>query len=103
MIKRSFIASLAMACIASGCVSSIKSYHGYAPDEVAPNAITPGVDTRSSVLAQLGSPSTESIFDENTWIYITTIQERVAFYRPQISTRTVTAIRFSEEDVVAEV
>lgn len=103
MIKRSLIAGLAAACLATGCVSSIKSYHGYAPDEVAPNAITPGIDTRSSVLAQLGSPSTESIFDDNTWIYITTIQERFAFYRPQISTRTVTAIRFSEEDVVDEV
>lgn len=103
MVKRSFIASLAVACLATGCISPVKAYHGYAPDEVAPNAITPGIDTRSSVLAQLGSPSTESIFDDNTWVYISTIQERFAFYRPQISTRTVTAIRFSDEDVVEEV
>lgn len=103
MAKRHLLASFAVACLATGCISPVKAYHGYAPDEVAPNAITPGIDTRSSVLAQLGSPSTESIFDDNTWIYISTIQERFAFYRPTISTRSVTAIRFSEEDVVEEV
>lgn len=104
-MKKPFIAaSLALACVAvSGCVSSVQAYHGYAPDEVQPSAVSPGVDTRSSVLAQLGSPSTESVFDENTWIYITTIQERFAFFRPKISSRTVTAIRFSEDDVVEEV
>ncbi len=103
MAKRSIIASVALCCLAAGCISSVKAYHGYAPDEVSPNEITPGIDSRSSVLAQLGSPSTESIFDDNTWIYISTVQERFAFYKPQISTRTVTAIRFSEEDVVEEV
>ena len=103
MAYRNILASVALGCLAAGCISPVTAYHGYAPDEVAPNQITPGIDTRSSVLAQLGSPSTESVFDENTWIYITTIQERFAFYRPTISTRTVTAIRFGGEDVVEEV
>ncbi|HIG22065.1 MULTISPECIES: outer membrane protein assembly factor BamE [Henriciella] len=103
MAHRTILASLALACLTAGCISPMQEYHGYAPDEVAPNQITPGIDTRSSVLAQLGSPSTRSIFDDNTWMYITTIQERFAFYRPDISTRTVTAIRFSDEDVVEEV
>jgi outer membrane protein assembly factor BamE (lipoprotein component of BamABCDE complex) len=103
MAYRTILASVAFGCLAAGCISPVQAYHGYAPDEVAPNQVTPGVDTRASVLAQLGSPSTESVFDEKTWIYITTIQESIAFYRPSISTRTVTAIRFSEEDVVEEV
>ena len=103
MAHRTILASVALACMTAGCISPVKAYHGYAPDEVAPNQITPGIDTRSTVLAQLGSPSTSSVFDEDTWMYITTIQERFAFYRPEISTRTVTAIRFSDEDVVDEV
>ncbi|MEE2879454.1 MAG: outer membrane protein assembly factor BamE [Pseudomonadota bacterium] len=104
MSKPIIAASLALACLTVvGCVSSVKAYHGYAPDEVNPGSIEPGVDTRSSVLAQLGSPSTESVFDDNTWMYITTIQESFAFLRPEISARTVTAIRFSDEDVVDEV
>ena len=103
MSKPIIAASLAACLVATACVSSVKAYHGYAPDEVNPGNIEPGIDTRSSVLAQLGSPSTESVFDDNTWMYITTIQERFAFFRPEISTRTVTAIRFSQEDVVEEV
>ncbi|WP_084396165.1 outer membrane protein assembly factor BamE [Henriciella aquimarina] len=103
MKKTAIIASVAFAFLSTGCISSMQSYHGYAPDEVAPDSVTPGVDTRSSVLAQLGSPSTKSAFDENTWVYITTIQKRFAFFRPKIDTRTVTAIRFSDEDVVDEV
>lgn len=103
MAIRTLVASLALASTLSACISPVKAYHGYAPDEVQPNAVTPGIDTRSSVLAQLGSPSTESVFDEKTWIYITTIQERFAFFRPKTSSRTVTAIRFSDEDVVQEV
>ena len=103
MVTRPFLASLALACLTAGCITPVQEYHGYAPDEVSPSAITPGIDTRSSVLAPLGSPSTESVFDENTWIYITTIQQRFAFYKPSVSTRTVTAIRFSGEDVVDEV
>ena len=103
MSKPIIAASLAACLVATACVSSVKAYHGYAPDEVNPGNIEPGIDTRSSVLAQLGSPSTESVFDNNTWMYITTIQERFAFFRPEISTRTVTAIRFSQEDVVEEV
>ncbi|WP_300391947.1 outer membrane protein assembly factor BamE [Henriciella sp.] len=104
MSKPIIAATLALACLTTtGCISSVKAYHGYAPDEVSPSNIEPGLDTRSSVLAQLGSPSTESVFDDNTWMYITTIQERFAFFRPKISTRTVTAIRFSDEDVVDEV
>ena len=103
MAHRTILASVALACLTAGCISPVKAYHGYAPDEVAPNQITPGVDTRSTVLAQLGSPSTRSVFDDNTWMYITTIQERFAFYLPKISSRTVTAIRFSDEDVVEEV
>lgn len=104
MSKTIIAASLALACLAAtGCISTVKAYHGYAPDEINPADVEPGLDTRSSVLAQLGSPSTESVFDDNTWMYITTIQERFAFFRPEISTRTITAIRFSDEDVVEEV
>lgn len=103
MKKTAIVASVAMAFMATGCVSTVKAYHGYAPDEVTPSAIEPGVDTRSSVMAQLGSPSTESVFDDNTWVYITSIQERLAFFRPKTASRSVTAIRFTEEDVVDEV
>ena len=78
-------------------------YHGYIADEAAPSEIEPGVDTRSTVLARLGSPSTKSVFDDNTWIYLSATREQFAFYRPKTSSRTVTAIKFGDDDSVQEV
>ena len=54
-------------------------------------------------LAQLGSPSTTSIFDENTWIYMSELQERVAYLNPKVKSRSIVAIRFGEDDAVEEV
>ena len=62
----------------------------------------PGIDTRATVLARLGSPSTKSIFDDNTWYYMTVQQETFAFYKPKVTARTITGIRFNEGDVVEE-
>tara|TARA_R100000365_G_C2748072_1_gene78807 strand:+ start:3836 stop:4198 length:363 start_codon:yes stop_codon:yes gene_type:complete len=65
--------------------------------------MAPGEDTRSTVLAKLGSPSTTSVFDENTWIYMSDIQERIAFLKPKITKRSVVAIRFGTDDKVEDV
>lgn len=105
MARRTLLAATLVATSAatSACVTPVRDYHGYVVDEVAPSEIEPGVDNRSTVLARLGTPSTKSVFDENTWFYITDIQQRVAFYRPKTAERRVTAIRFGEDDLVAEV
>ncbi len=101
MIRTTMMA-LATLGVAAACAPS-RDFHGYIPDEALPKEIEPGVDTRSTVLARLGSPSTESIFDNSTWIYMSSTRERIAFLRPQVAARSVTAIRFGEDDLVAEV
>lgn len=103
MARRVILASLILAGLTSACISPIRDYHGYTADEVQPDAVSPGVDTRASILAQLGSPSTQSVFDEDTWFYISTRRERLAFMVPKTSERTITAIRFGEDDLVEEV
>lgn len=96
-------ASLLAFAPVSGCVSPARDFHGYIADDVQPAEIKPGEDTRSTVLAQLGSPSTEGLFDTNTWFYYSDIQERFAFYNPKIIERSIIAIRFSDDDSVDEV
>ena len=103
MARRSIFASLLLATCLAGCLTPSKDYHGYIADEAQPSEIKPGEDTRNTVLAQLGSPSTESIFDDNTWVYMTAVRERLAFMIPETSERRVTAIRFNDADVVDEV
>ncbi|MEO9968395.1 MAG: outer membrane protein assembly factor BamE [Hyphomonadaceae bacterium] len=101
MLKVAITALIASALVA-GC-TPIRSYHGYNPDESQPADIAPGDDTRSTVLARLGTPSTKSIFDENTWFYMSATQESFAFFKPKVSEREVVAIRFGEDNVVDEV
>ncbi|MEL6567218.1 MAG: outer membrane protein assembly factor BamE [Pseudomonadota bacterium] len=104
MGKRVLAASALVICtLTTGCISPITSYNGYIADDAIPNAMEPGIDTRTSVLARLGSPSTKSVFDDNTWYYITTSSESLAFYKPKIASRTITGVRFNEDDVVEEV
>ena len=100
MLRYAILAALASA-MATGC-TPIREFHGYFPDEAQPNEIEPGNDTRSTVLARLGTPSTKSIFDDNTWFYISSTQESFAFFKPKTTERKVVAIRFSDDDVVDE-
>lgn len=103
MRRHAILALGLLALPITGCLTPTVAYHGYVADEVQPAAITPGEDTRSSVLAQLGSPSTESIFDDNTWIYTSYRQESLAYLKPKITEQRVVAIRFGEDDAVEEV
>ncbi|MEL7482058.1 MAG: outer membrane protein assembly factor BamE [Pseudomonadota bacterium] len=100
MLRYAILAALASSLVA-GC-SPIRQFHGYFPDEAQPNEIAPGEDTRSTVLARLGTPSTKSIFDDRTWFYISSTHQNFAFLKPRISERKVVAIRFGQDDVVDE-
>lgn len=86
-----------------GCVNPAPVYHGYIIDDALPTDMEPGIDTRASVLARLGSPSTRSIFDDNTWYYMTTAEERFAFFHPEVTVRRVTGVRFNDEGLVEEI
>ena len=103
-MSRSAIAATLLCALLplSGCVTKSRKYHGYIADEAQPTDMEPGIDTRATVLARLGSPSTKSIFDDNTWYYMTVQQETFAFYKPKVTARTITGIRFNEGDVVEE-
>lgn len=103
MSRRVILAASLAAIALAGCVKPIRSYHGYMADEAQPAAIKVGEDTRTSVLAQLGSPSTEGAFDELTWVYLKESQEALAFFNPKVSSREITAIRFGDDDLVDEV
>jgi outer membrane protein assembly factor BamE (lipoprotein component of BamABCDE complex) len=102
MARRVILASIVLAASTAACISPISTYHGYTADEIQPAEIKPGEDTRASVLAQLGSPSTESLMDDNTWYYVSTQRDSVAFMIAETAKRNVTAIRFNGEGVVEE-
>lgn len=103
MARVGVFAAIVLAGLATACVSPSRDYHGYIADEAQPTEMEPGVDTRSTVLAKLGSPSTESVFDESTWFYMSFTTSRFAFFKPKTVRRQITAIRFGEDDKVEDV
>jgi outer membrane protein assembly factor BamE (lipoprotein component of BamABCDE complex) len=97
------IAALALIAAATAACNPMRDTHGFtavSPDQLG---VEVGVDTKSTVLARLGTPSTQSAFDQTAWYYITTIQERYAFYTPRTVAREVTVVKFDESGTVSEV
>lgn len=91
-----------IALILTAC-GPVRTYHGYLADEKIPSQVKPDEDTRSTVLAQLGSPSSTAPFHENVWFYMTTEATQFAYQRKRTKARTVVGIAFDESDVVSEV
>ncbi len=86
----------------SACQAT-RDFHGYVPDQSLPTDIKPTEDTRSTVLAKLGSPSTTSVFDDNLWVYMSATREELTFYYPRVVQREIVAIQFDDQDAVSDV
>ncbi len=95
--------AVAAAGMALTACNPIRDTHGFTAQGQDQIKVEPGIDTKSTVLARLGSPSTQSSFDQPAWYYITTIQERYAFYNPQTVNREILVVKFDAEDKVASV
>ena len=50
--------------------------------EDKPEDVKVGVDTRSTVLTRLGSPSESATFDPNIWFYISQVTDKIAYKNP---------------------
>ena len=100
--KLGLIVSVACAMGASACAPTITS-NGFQAVDSKPSDVKVGTDTRSSVLSKLGSPSTVSTFDPNTWYYISQVTEQYAYYKPRVQRRTVVLIAFDKDEKVTAV
>ena len=86
------LAPMAVAC------APVVGNHGFQVIDVNPKDVVVGTDTKSTVLAQLGSPSAVSTFEDNIWYYISQTTERYTYNRPQVAQRSVTEITFDKAD-----
>jgi outer membrane protein assembly factor BamE (lipoprotein component of BamABCDE complex) len=97
MIRRA--AALAvLGALALGACTPITSYQGFQAIEANPHEVKVGVDSKTSVMDRLGSPSAVAAFDQNTWYYISQVSDAVAFHRPTVKRRDIVAIAFNKED-----
>jgi outer membrane protein assembly factor BamE (lipoprotein component of BamABCDE complex) len=104
MVAKSFVTlTLLVGVTALGACTPVVDRRGFLADEAQTAPFAAGVDTKETVLTRMGNPSQTGVFDEQTWYYISSIQNQTAFYRPQTTERKITAISFGEDDKVAAV
>ncbi|MBL8556250.1 MAG: outer membrane protein assembly factor BamE [Phenylobacterium sp.] len=96
------LAAVTLAAAGLSACSPITSYSGFQAIDSDPKDVKIGTDTKSTVRAKLGSPSVQSTFDPNVWFYVNQIKERVAFRRPKVTARNVTAIAFNKDSELVE-
>ena len=102
MFRRAAYAVIAASLLASSACAPITSYSGFQAIESDPKDVKVGTDTKSTVRGKLGSPSATSTFDPNVWFYMNQIKQRVAFRKPQVVARNVTAITFNKDNEQVE-
>ena len=103
MLRKAAAAMTLASLLGASACTPVNSFQGFQAVDHAPSDVKIGEDTRSTVLARLGSPTAVSTFDKDTWFYISQVTSHTAFYHPRVNKRDVVAINFrkSDEQVVA--
>jgi outer membrane protein assembly factor BamE (lipoprotein component of BamABCDE complex) len=100
-----FIALAALSAAAFGlsaCNPNLRT-HGFRYVDGEVPEIVPGEDTEATLLSRLGSPSTRGVFETNTWYYISSTNEELAYLRPDTRERLIVAVTFDDDGVVQSV
>jgi outer membrane protein assembly factor BamE (lipoprotein component of BamABCDE complex) len=98
-----FLVVISAAALTCAC-APVVGQNGFQAIDAKPAEIVAGTDTKQTVLARLGSPSTTSTFEgDNVWYYISQITEKYTYNRAEVTQRNVTEITFNEAGQVAEV
>lgn len=96
-------AALALALVAVGACTPLKSHQGYIIDADLVNSVQPGVDNRQSVLATLGKPSFTSQFNQGDWYYVSREARNFAFNNPKVREQTTIRISFDPRGTVTAI
>jgi outer membrane protein assembly factor BamE (lipoprotein component of BamABCDE complex) len=94
--------TLAAAALLIACAPVI-TQRGYLPDPDAEAAIKAGKDSKTSVQERLGYASTTATFGNESWYYISATEKQVAFFKPVVLKRGITAVYFDKANKVINV
>ena len=86
----------------SACAPT-ENFWGYIPDEKTVSRLKTGSDNRRKVARLLGSPSSVSTFESDTWYYISKRTSTVAFFDPKVLDQRILAVDFDDNGVVKEI
>ena len=78
---------------AAACTPTI-ARQGFQVMDAAPRDVKPGEDSKSTVMAKLGSPSAVSTFEPNVWFYVSQTTEKYTYHKARVSARDVVVVTF---------
>ncbi len=95
-------AQVLVLCSVAACSPTV-DYRGRLPDDIDTSKIKPALHNKDDVARILGSPSTVSAFDSNTWYYLTSTTETISFLDPTTVAKDIIALSFNENGVLKEI
>lgn len=91
-----------VATVLAGCTVKESQHGNQLPQGIVAALQAPNV-TQDRVLQLLGTPTSESAFDQGVWYYISEVQQTYAFFQPQVVDRKVLIMRFDQERVLQSI
>ncbi len=86
----------------SACVSIYRN-HGYVPTQEELAEIKVGVDTRDTVAENIGAPGSSGMLNNGNYYYVATRIRQSGARKPQIVSRELVAISFTNAGVVSNI
>jgi outer membrane protein assembly factor BamE (lipoprotein component of BamABCDE complex) len=99
---RLWLPTLAASALLVGCTISVDQ-RGNLPDPDKLAEIQPGTTTKEQVVKVLGTPSSASTFNDDTWYYISRKTKQVAFFSPTVMDQQVYIVDFNDRGIVKNV
>ncbi len=96
-------AVMVLALAAMTACSPVYSFHGYIPPEEELALVQVGVDTRETVLTEIGRPSIEGVMNDTGYYYIQSKFRDFAFQESQEIDRQILLVSFDSNGVVANI
>ena len=96
MHRKAAAATLSLSLLVVGACTPVAKYQGFQVIDQTPADVKVGTDTRATVLSRLGTPTSKSVVDADTWFYLTQITSKTGFYQPRVNKRDVVAIAFEK-------
>lgn len=102
-LRNTFLATVLGGVVLTAGCSPIVDQHGYLPITSEVNAIQVGNDSKESVLARFGEPTSYGLEGDNAWYYISYSVRTFAFLAPKVTDREILAVTFAGNGKVASI
>ena len=89
----------AILCVLSACSATEKTRGNFLFEEDI-RSIQPSISTKSDVLRVLGTPTSQAVFDQNTWYYVGLKTEKESFFDEKVVERQVFKLTFDDLGMV---